>query len=197
MVTPPRPHRVRQLLAQSATAQHPWASARVVALRACAPTPSKGAPRPQCSPPPPDSSRSACSCAACLRVLSHVPVCCPAAPERRAQPAGRMPSTPSGGLQVGGRQIRQLTGHTSAVVCVSVGAADGSGRSGTLLATASHDKTVRVWVVDDERGSQAAATVLRAHSRPVQLVVFSPSGRLLLSGAHDGTLRLWDMKGAS
>ena len=45
------------------------------------------------------------------------------------------------------------------------GAADGSGRSGTLLATASHDKTVRVWVVDDERGSQAAATVLRAHSR--------------------------------
>jgi WD40 repeat protein len=193
MVTPSRPHRVRRLLAQSATAQNPWASARVVALRACAPTPSKGAPRPQCSPPPPDSSRSACSCAACLRVLSHVPVCCP----RTSGVRSRTHAVHALGLQVGGRQIRQLTGHTSAVVCVSVGAADGSGRSGTLLATASHDKTVRVWVVDDERGSQAAATVLRAHSRPVQLVVFSPSGRLLLSGAHDGTLRLWDMKGAS
>ena len=123
----------------------------------------------------------------CAGVLPAHELCCA---------AGRMPVHPLG-LQVGGRQIRQLTGHTSAVVCVSVGSADGSGRSGPLLATASHDKTVRVWVVDAERGSQAAAIVLRAHSRPVQLVVFSPSGRLLISGAHDGTLRLWDMKGAS
>jgi WD40 repeat protein len=99
-------------------------------------------------------------------------------------------------VQVSGRQTRLLTGHTGAVVGVSVGRADGAGRSGALLATASHDKTVRVWVVGDERGSDAAAMVLRAHSRPVQVVAFSPSGRLLLSGAHDGTLRLWDMMGA-
>ena len=95
MVTPSRPHRVRRLLAQSATAQHPWASARVVALRACAPTPSKGALAPNARPLLPillEAHAAALpACASC-----HMRRCAARQPhERRAQPDGRMPSTPS------------------------------------------------------------------------------------------------------
>jgi hypothetical protein len=80
-VTPSRPHRVRQLLSllsHSATSPAPLGecAGRSPCKHVLLPQ-ARGTPRPQCSPPPPDSSRSASSCAACLRVLSHAPACCP------------------------------------------------------------------------------------------------------------------------
>jgi len=58
---------------------------------------------------------------------------------------------------------------------------------GRLLASASEDKTVRLW---DPVTGQHQRT-LTGHAGPVRSVAFSPDGRLLASAGDDGTVRLW------
>jgi WD40 repeat protein len=60
---------------------------------------------------------------------------------------------------------------------------------GRLLASASSDKTVRLW--DPATGAQQET--LKSHSRWVRSVAFSPDGRLLASASNDNTVRLWDL----
>jgi WD40 repeat protein len=60
---------------------------------------------------------------------------------------------------------------------------------GRLLATASWDKTARVW---DLASGQCTAT-LEGHSSYVTSVAFSPDGRLLATASHDETARVWDL----
>ncbi|WNG24084.1 protein kinase [Cystobacter fuscus] len=57
---------------------------------------------------------------------------------------------------------------------------------GTRLASASLDKTVRLW--DLATGENRA---LRGHTGPVGAVAFFPDGKTLVSTGQDGTLRLW------
>ncbi|MGH3805001.1 MAG: WD40 repeat domain-containing protein, partial [Pseudonocardiaceae bacterium] len=57
---------------------------------------------------------------------------------------------------------------------------------GHRLATASNDKTARVW---DATSGQQLATV--THSSWVQGVAFSPDGRRLATASYDGTARIW------
>jgi WD40 repeat protein len=59
---------------------------------------------------------------------------------------------------------------------------------GRTLASASADRTVRLWDVAAVR----ARAVLRGHGAQVNSVAFSPDGRLLASASHDRTVRLWD-----
>ncbi len=57
------------------------------------------------------------------------------------------------------------------------------------LATASADRTVRVWTLP----SAIEPTVLAEHGNYVSGVAFSPDGRWLVSGSFDGTARRYDL----
>ena len=59
---------------------------------------------------------------------------------------------------------------------------------GKLVASASRDKTVRLW--DAATGS--ALQTLEGHSDWVSDVAFSPDGKLVASASRDKTVRLWD-----
>ncbi len=59
---------------------------------------------------------------------------------------------------------------------------------GRLLATASDDRSVRLWAPDG-----APRGVLRGHTDWVDSVAFSPDARLLASASLDRSVRIWDV----
>jgi WD40 repeat protein len=59
---------------------------------------------------------------------------------------------------------------------------------GRLLATASSDRTVKLWSLPSGREMHT----LTGHERAVYRLAFSPDGRLLATASLDGTLRLWE-----
>jgi WD40 repeat protein len=61
---------------------------------------------------------------------------------------------------------------------------------GARLATASADRTVRVW--DARTG--AAVLTLRIYGAPMIVVAFSPDGARLATASWDGAARLWDAR---
>ncbi len=81
-----------------------------------------------------------------------------------------------------GEVVREFYGHTDAVVF-----ADWS-PDGTRLATASSDRTVRVW--DFETGE--TLTVFTGHAAGVFDVDWSPDGTRLVSGDTAGNVLVWD-----
>ncbi len=76
-----------------------------------------------------------------------------------------------------------LKGHTDGVYTVAFS------RDGQLLATGSHDGTVRLWNV----ASGKRLATLTGHEGKVHWVTFSPDGKRLATAGEDKTMRVWDV----
>ncbi|MGW1375746.1 nSTAND1 domain-containing NTPase [Streptomyces sp. NPDC002446] len=81
-----------------------------------------------------------------------------------------------------------LLGHTGAVYLTSFSP------DGKLLATASYDRTVRLWNVADPARPEPLGKPLTGHRSWVSSAVFGPDGRTLATAGDDGTIRLWDVR---
>jgi len=81
------------------------------------------------------------------------------------------------------KPIIRMTGHQQAINLLSFSP------DGRLLASASFDKSLRIW--DGVTGKFKGA--LRGHVGAVYQVCWSSDSRLLVSGSKDSTLKVWDL----
>jgi cytochrome c len=63
---------------------------------------------------------------------------------------------------------------------------------GKTLASASWDRTVRLWPLD-----RGPARVLEGHAQNVNGVAFTPDGKAVVSAGYDATLRIWPLAGGA
>jgi WD40 repeat protein len=78
----------------------------------------------------------------------------------------------------------ELIGHRDSIKDVTISP------DGTLVATCSEDKTVRLWYTTGRKRIRA----MIGHEKPVNAIAFSASGAALASGSDDKTVRLWHVQ---
>ena len=79
-----------------------------------------------------------------------------------------------------------LDGHAAPIASLSVSP------DGTTLASASWDRTVRLWPLD---GSGGEPRVLEGNAQNVNGVAFSTDGKNVVSVGYDATVRIWSVNG--
>ena len=79
---------------------------------------------------------------------------------------------------------RVLEGHRGPGLAVSP--------DGAMLASASWDRTLRLWRLED-----GAASALEGHRQNVNGVAFTPDGKAVVSAGYDATVRIWPLDGGA
>ncbi|TQF74017.1 WD40 repeat domain-containing protein [Rhodococcus spelaei] len=82
---------------------------------------------------------------------------------------------------------RALSGHQGPVYGVAVTA------DGTTMASASDDRTVRLWDLTDRSDPRPIGIPLGGSAKYMASVSFTPDGNILAAGSGDGTVFIWDI----
>jgi WD40 repeat protein/tetratricopeptide (TPR) repeat protein len=80
-------------------------------------------------------------------------------------------------------ELQTLTGHTDGINCIAWS------RDGKTLASASDDKTIKLWDVTTGREIKT----LNEHNDSVNCIAWSRDGNTLASASDDKTIKLWDV----
>lgn len=86
---------------------------------------------------------------------------------------------------MGGIVVRELSGHTSTIQVIDMN------HGGTFMATASRDKTVRLWNL---KNLKEQPIVLKDHPTWVWSIAFSPDDEQILAGTQEQIIRSWPTK---
>ena len=85
----------------------------------------------------------------------------------------------------GGKPIKDIIGgHTERINSTAFSP------DGKYIATASDDKTIRIWDAETHK----MLRIIRGHTLQVSTAIFSPDGYYIVSASRDQTVRVWDVK---